>query len=84
MILLAGWKLRRIMLRTSKSTKALVWLGWLWACFAWYSAEEGVLTIFLLNRMIDLYETVHNHINININIDFNSNFDIRSLSGGGS
>ena len=31
-----------MVLRTSKSTKALVWLGWLWACFAWYSEEEDV------------------------------------------
>ena len=23
-------------------TKALDWSGWLWACFAWYSEEEGV------------------------------------------
>ena len=78
MILLAGWKLRMMVLRTSKSTKALVWLGWLWACFALYSVEEGVLNIFLLNRMIDLHETVHNHI------DMNSNIDIRSSSGGES
>ena len=30
------------MLRTSTLTKALDWSGWLWACFAWYSEEEGV------------------------------------------
>ena len=23
-------------------TKALDWSGWLWACFAWYSEEDGV------------------------------------------
>ena len=42
MILLAGWKLRRMVLRTSTLTKALDWSGLLWACFAWYSEEEGV------------------------------------------
>ena len=31
-----------MVLRTSKLTKALDWSGWLWACFAWYSEEEGV------------------------------------------
>ena len=42
MILLAGWKLRRMVLRTSKLAKALEWSGWLWAFFAWYSEEKGV------------------------------------------
>ena len=31
-----------MVLRTSKLTKALDWSGWLWACFAWYSEEDGV------------------------------------------
>ena len=31
-----------MVLRTSTLTKALDWSGWLWACFAWYSEEEGV------------------------------------------
>ena len=31
-----------MVLRTSTLTKALDWSGLLWACFAWYSEEEGV------------------------------------------
>ena len=31
-----------MVLRTSTLAKALDWSGWLWACFAWYSEEEGV------------------------------------------